>query len=89
MKQRYLEVTYCDGKPLAAYLHLPNDGGGPSARTEELAVGVLADYAANGQVIGLEITAPGFVTVDSVNRALTGLGIAALTPEEAGPLLAA
>lgn len=39
MKDRYLEVTFRKGKPLAAYLYLPRATGVKSARTEEAAPG--------------------------------------------------
>lgn len=89
MKERYLEVTFRKGKPLAAYLYLPRHVGVKSARTEEAALGVLVDYAASGEPIGLEITAPNQVTVENVNTVLEKLGLPAMGPEESGPLKAA
>ena len=89
MKERYLEITFRKGKPLAAYLYLPRQVGVKSARTVEASVGVLVDYAPSGEPIGLEITAPAHVTVDQVNTILESLGLTAMEPEELSPLHAA
>lgn len=89
MKERYLEVTYRGGKPIAGYLHLPRANGLKSARTEEMAPGLLMDFASDGQPIGLEVTAPTKVTVEDINAALTRLGLEPVEPEEVAPLLAA
>lgn len=86
MKERYLEVTFRKGKPLAAYLYLPREGGVKSVRTEIVTPGLLVDYAANGEPIGLEITAPGRVSVEQINAALERLGLPEATPEEFAPL---
>jgi transcriptional regulator with XRE-family HTH domain len=61
MKDRYLEVTFRKGRPLAAYLYLPREVRVKSARTVEGAPGILVDYSAAGIPIGLEITAPELV----------------------------
>jgi uncharacterized protein YuzE len=86
MKDRYLEVTFRKGRVLAAYLYLPREAGVRSARTEEVAPGLLADYDAAGTVIGLEITAPHHVTVEQINAALDRLGAPQVSPEEIAPL---
>ena len=88
MKGRYFEMTCRKGKPLAAYLHLPRAGGVQSARTEEMAAGILTDFAANGKPIGLEITAPTQVTAQQINAVLIRLGLAPLAPEELALLIA-
>ena len=89
MKKRHLEVTMKDGKPLAAYLYLPRVDSGKSVRTEQAGDGLLVDYAADGRPIGIEITAPGHVTITALNDVLERLGFERLRPEEAGPLQAA
>lgn len=89
MKERYLEVTYRGGKPIAGYLHLPHVNGVKSARTEEMTPGLLVDFSSDGQPIGLEVTAPARVTVEDINDALTRLGLEPVEPEEVAPLLAA
>lgn len=86
MKDRYLEITFRQGKPLAAYLYFPRRAGVKSAWTEEALPGVLIDYTASGEPIGLEITAPGQVTVEKINTVLEKMGLAAMNPEEWAPL---
>ena len=89
MKERYLEVTFRKGKPLAAYVYLPRHGEMKSAKTVEAAPGILVDYAGSGEPIGLELTAPAHVTVEQINAVLTPLGLSGMTPEELAPLRAA
>lgn len=89
MKTRYLEVTFRKGKPLAAYLYLPREPGTKSVRTEDFGSGLLVDYQADGRPIGLEITAPGKVTLDQINAVLERLNLPLLDPQEWTPLKAA
>jgi len=86
MKERYLEVTFRKGKPLAAYLYLPREGGIKSARTESAAPGLYIDYSSDGKPIGLEITAPGQVTIEQINAMLEQLNLPKISPEELAPL---
>lgn len=89
MNERYLEVTFRDGRPLAAYLYLPRRTGVKAARTVQASTGILIDYAAGGTPIGIEITAPGAVRVADINRVLRSLGLKAARPSELAPLKAA
>jgi uncharacterized protein YuzE len=89
MKQRYLEVSYQHGKPLAAYLYLPRREGDRSARTERLEAGLLVDYAPDGRAIGVEISAPGRLTLAALNGVLAKVQQTPATPEELAPLLPA
>ena len=89
MKDRYLEITFRKGEPLAAYVYLPRAVGVKSVRTEAAAPGLRVDFAESGNPIGLEITAPGKVTIDQINAVLTRLGIAKIDPSELAPLKAA
>ena len=74
---------------MAAYVYLPRHGEMKSAKTVEAAPGIFVDYAGSGEPIGLEITAPGHVTVEHINAVLVPLGFAGMTPEEFAPLRAA
>lgn len=89
MKDQYLEVMYRRGKPMAAYLYLPRSPGQKSTRTEAVEAGLLVDYAEDGEPIGVEITAPGRVTVQQLNAVLARLGKAGIAEEELAPLRAA
>ena len=75
MKERYLEVTFRRGVPLAGYLYLPRGNGVKSARTEEAVPGLLIDFSEDGEPIGLEVTAPSKITVEDINSALAKLGL--------------
>jgi hypothetical protein len=88
MKHRYLEVTFRKGKPLAAYLYLPRPAGAKAARTSDAGHGLRVDFDAQGTPIGVEITAPGLVTVADLNAVLAPLGVARVEPEEWAPLAA-
>ena len=89
MKDRYLEITFRKGKPVAAYLYLPREPGQKSQRTEKAGNGLLIDYGESGQPIGIEITAPSQINVDVLNELLTKLNIRPIEPSEMSPLLAA
>ncbi len=89
MKQRYLEVTFRNGKPLAAYLYLGRNAGDASVRTVRDGEGLLIDFAADGRAIGIEIAAPSRVSLDTLNHALAAVNQEPATADELGPLAAA
>src|SRR5262249_42625887 len=88
MRQRYLEVTFRNGKPLAAYLYLPRDGRARITSTRDAGHGMKVDFDASGTPVGVEITAPSIVSVASLNTVLMQLGIGAVAAEELRPLAA-
>lgn len=87
MTERFLEITYHAGKPLAAYLYLPRRPGDVSVRTQLAGAGLVIDRVADGRAIGLEFTVPWRITVDEVNRALALAGQEPATEQELAPLL--
>jgi hypothetical protein len=89
MKHPFLEVTYRKGKPLAAYLYLARQPGDTSFRTCQFEPGLVIDYAADGRAIGVEITSPSRVSVESVNRALAAANQQPVTATDLIPLVAA
>jgi hypothetical protein len=58
MKEAYLEVTFRHGQPIAAYYYLPRSAGQKSVRTRRVEPGLVIDFAADDQAIGIEITTP-------------------------------
>ncbi|HTL33014.1 MAG TPA: hypothetical protein VL326_07810 [Kofleriaceae bacterium] len=88
MKQRYLEVTFRNGKPLAAYLYLPRAAGAKAVRTSDAGRGVKVDFDAGETPIGVEITAPSAITIDELLALLASLGIDQLDRSELAPLAA-
>jgi hypothetical protein len=89
MTDRYLEITFREGKSFAAYLYLGRAEGAESARTGSAGAGLVVDYAGDGTPIGLEITAPGHVSFEAINAVLDRLGQPRLTAKESAPLAAA
>lgn len=90
MTERSLQITYRKGQPFAAYLCLSHETGERSAKTVPSHDGLLVvDYAADGQPIGVEITAPTAVSLDRLNHLLSDLGETPLSERDYLPLLAA
>ena len=89
MSQTYLEVTFRQGKPLAAYYYLPRRPGDRSVRCKRVEPGLIVDYARGGRPIGIEITAPDKVTAAALNRVLKGLGLPSVRRSDLAPLRAA
>ena len=89
MRDAYLEVTYRHGQPLAAYFYLPHAGATKSVRTRRVDPGLIIDYSAKGEPLGIEITAPGQLTLTMLNRVLRDLGCAPARRADLAPLRAA
>ena len=89
MKNAYLEVTFRNGRPIAAYYYLPRREGQKSYRTRRVEPGMVVDFSRTGKPIGIEVTAPGAVTLTAFNRLLRELGLASLKRADLAPLLAA
>jgi uncharacterized protein YuzE len=89
MSAPYLEVTYRHGRPLAAYYYLPQARPAKSVRTRRVEPGLLIDYSAKGQPLGIEITTPSKLSMAALNRVLKTLGCAPLRREDFSPLRAA
>jgi hypothetical protein len=89
MKERYLEVTFRNGKPFAAYHYLPRQNGERSARSEEAGHGMVVDYGSGDRPIGIELTAPEKVTLDRLNEVLKRLNMPPMKEDELAPLAAA
>jgi hypothetical protein len=89
MNGTYLEVTFRKGKPIAAYLYLPRETTAKVARCEKLASGLVVDFDEHDRPLGVEITAPGNITSEDLNRVLEKLGVEPLQESELAPLHAA
>ena len=89
MEHNYLEITYRDGRPIAAYYYLPRRPGDRGVRTQRVDPGLVIDFTEDDRPIGIEITAPGLVSLDDMNRTLRSLGLEAVTAAELAPLHAA
>ncbi len=89
MKEPYLEVTFRHGRPIAAYYYLPRESNQKSARTRRVEPGLVIDFTAEGQAIGIEITAPAKVSLSALNAVLNELGQAPASEADLAPVLAA
>jgi hypothetical protein len=90
MTERSLQVTYRNGRPFAAYLHLSHATGEKSAKTVATPDGLLVvDYNSAGQAVGVEITAPRGVSLERLNELLSTLGEPPLADHEFKPMRAA
>lgn len=89
MRTSYLEVTYRQGRAIAAYYYLPRRPGQHSVRTRRVEAGLLVDYARGGRAIGVEITTPGTLSVAAFNRVLRELGFPPVKRQDLAPLIAA
>lgn len=91
MKEPYLEVTFRHGRPLAAYLYLylPRASDDKSVRTSKAGSGMVVDFNQSGEPIGIELTVPGEITLEALDRALHDLGVPSLTAADLEPLRAA
>ena len=89
MREPYLEVTFRHGRPIAAYYYLPRVTDQKSARTRRVEPGLVIDFAASGQPIGIEITAPAKTTLAALNAVLQELGQAPASEADFAPVLAA
>lgn len=88
MSRPYLEVTYRQGKPFAAYLYLERRSGDAAVKTERQGA-LLVDYSSDGRPIGIEFTQIGSVDPAAVNRVLAAAHQASLSPGDLAPLTAA
>lgn len=89
MKDRYLEVTFRHGRPMAAYYYLPRSTDQKSVRTRRVEPGLIVDFAADGQAIGIEITSPDHLSLAALNAVLHELGHAPASEADLAPVLAA
>ena len=89
MKEPHLEVTFRHGRPIAAYYYLPRDANQKSAGTRRVEPGLVIDFTAEGQAIGIEITAPAKVSLAALNAVLKELGHAPASEADLAPVLPA
>ena len=89
MRAPYLEVTFRHGRPLAAYYYLPRRSGQKASRSRRVEPGFVVDFDDSDNPIGIEITAPGSVSLGAFNTVLRDLGQPPIDEADFAPLLAA
>jgi len=87
MHERYLEITYRRGKPLAAYLYLPRRENDKSERVIKERPGLLVDIAEGNRAIGIEILLPHDVSLAVLNEILAKYSLPPLEQLELAPLM--
>lgn len=85
----YLEITYRDGSPWVAYLHLPRKKREKSDHCREIEPDLVLDINKEGKLIGIEFLTPRLVTLEAINRILIEYGLQPLQKSHLAPLLAA
>ena len=81
-------MTFRHGTAQAAYLSLHHRQGDVAARSQPMGDGYVVDYAADGRMIGIEITSPTSFSAQTFNALLTKLGQLPLSVQEVRPLAA-
>jgi hypothetical protein len=88
MHDRYLEITYRRGRPLAAYLYLPRREDEKSQRVIQEGHGLIVDIAEGNRPIGIEILSPRDVSLDILNEVLAKYALPLLEQGELDPIMA-
>jgi hypothetical protein len=88
MRERYLEITYRRGRPVAAYLYLPRGENEKSQRVIQESHGLLVDIAEGGRPIGIEIVTPNIVSPAVLDEVLAKYSLPLLEQGELTPLVA-
>jgi len=88
MSRPYLEVTYRQGKPFAAYLYLDRQPGDKGVRTQRHGSAVI-DFGADGRIIGVEFTTVAAIDLAILNQLLAANGQAVISGSDLAPLRAA
>jgi uncharacterized protein YuzE len=89
MHDKYLEVTFRKGKPVAAYLYLSGQNKARSVHTKRFKAGIIVDFDESNNAIGVEITAPNKTKISEINEVFEKLRIQPFSEEELAPLKAA
>lgn len=89
MKQIYLEVTYREGRPYVAYLYLPGKPNEKRHKCRRVEPGMILDVDKQGNLMGIELTAPTMVNLDAINNILEEYGLESLKESDLAPILAA
>lgn len=88
MPRPYLEITYRQGKPFAAYLYLERRPGDKVSRTQRHGEWMV-DLADDGRALGIEFIHVGKVDLAALNAMLQQIRQPILSMEDIVPLNAA
>jgi uncharacterized protein YuzE len=85
---RYLEVTYRQGRPIAAYFYLPRRDGDRATDSRKVGPGFIVDLSPGGRPIGIEIPNPAALSLDALNAVLIALSVPPASADDLRPLAA-
>jgi uncharacterized protein YuzE len=86
-KQRYLKISYRDGRAMAGYLYLPRREGDRVEYSKEVGDDFVIDFTADDRAIGIEILSPAHVSASAINALLKEVGQEPMTAQELSPLV--
>ena len=89
VNEPFLEVTFRQGRPVAAYLYLAAPERRGVHSTRRAGEGLVVDLDKEGVPVGIEITAPEHVRLAALNDLLREYALPELTPADLHPVLAA
>ncbi len=81
-----LTISYVRGKPLVAYLTLPQPMKAKVHRTRSLEGECRVDFSRTGEALGIEMLDPERTTLTRLNRIMRKLKLPLLTRETVEPL---
>ena len=84
-----VQVTYEHGRPLAGYIYLQGEPGQRASRTEHVSPDVLIDYSDQNVPLGIEVLAPGRVSLAEIHEAFDRIGLERPSARDLQPLQAA
>lgn len=84
-----LQMTYRNGKPVAAYIGLGRALGERCVRSEEVCPEIVVDFGADGRPLGIEVIDPISTTSDDLYGVFDTLGLRRPSPGSLSPLTAA
>lgn len=87
MPKVHVKITYLRGRMLAAYVAFGHAGPGEIARSEEVGDGLVADYARDGRLLGVEIVQPQPARIADWRRVLERIRAPRVEDEDLAPLL--
>jgi hypothetical protein len=87
MSKSYLQVTYRQGKPFAAFLYLGRPGDRAEVTKRE--IGFVVDYSSDGRPIGIEFTSITSIDLAAINRVLHLADQTEISARDLAPLTAA
>ena len=73
-QEMYIKFAIRKGRILAGYLYLPRKEGDRVAYSRKAEGGLVIDYAEGGGPIGIEITSPSLLSLETLNKVLAELG---------------